>query len=505
MSRKTAIIFILDLLALVGSFLLMAAYKQGTRYYLSRTYLIGFSFLLATWIITSLLFKKFSIKRDISLWTILRRIVLSNFFSLAFISFLLVTLQIISYSRLVLFGTIALTTVLELIFSNFHFLLIHTRGDATDITNPPLKSADFRKARKAVNHKEDHIDPIAIRDSINEEVGDKAFSFIKEYIDNSDPHSLILSTATRFNVQLQPDKYYNKIVNLKRVNDIQYINKFFESVNRKLPMHGIFIGTAETKDLRKKRILKKYWPGLNYIMYFLDFIVKRVLPKFILTKKIYFFLTRGENRVLSRAEVLGRLYSCGFEITEEKYIGRLFYFVARKVKKPAYDMNPTYGPFVKLERVGKEGKLIKVYKLRTMHPYAEYLQDYLYQKHNLQEGGKFRDDFRVSTMGKIFRTFWLDELPMLANFIKGDLKIVGVRPISRQYFELYREEVKQKRILYKPGLVPPFYVDLPKTLDEIQDSEMRYLEAYEKHPFRTDLKYFFKAFYNIIFKRARSA
>jgi hypothetical protein len=52
--------------------------------------------------------------------------------------------------------------------------------------------------------------------------------------------------------------------------------------------------------------------------------------------------------------------------------------------------------------------------------------------------------------------------------------------------------------------VPPFYADLPKTLEEIMDSEMRYLEAYEKKPFITDVKYFFRAFYNIIFKRALS-
>jgi len=48
------------------------------------------------------------------------------------------------------------------------------------------------------------------------------------------------------------------------------------------------------------------------------------------------------------------------------------------------------------------------------------------------------------------------------------------------------------------------YVDRPKTLEEIMESEMRYLEAYEKHPFITDVKYFFKAFYNIIFRHARS-
>jgi len=168
-------------------------------------------------------------------------------------------------------------------------------------------------------------------------------------------------------------------------------------------------------------------------------------------------------------------------------------------------MNPTYGPFVKLYRVGKGGKMIKVYKLRTMHPYSEYLQDYVYQKNRLEEGGKFKDDFRISTTGKIFRTFWLDELPMIINVLKGDMKIVGVRPISKQYFDLYREELQQKRIGYKPGLVPPFYADMPKTIEEIQDSEMRYFVLYDANPIRTDVAYFFRAFNNIIFKKARSA
>jgi lipopolysaccharide/colanic/teichoic acid biosynthesis glycosyltransferase len=504
MPRKTLIIFILDLLVLVFAFLLMVAYKPGSRNYLSLNYILGFSFLLVTWIVSSLSFKKYTITREIPLLSLLKNILVSNIATLAAISLLFVALQLTGYSRLVLFGTIIITTVAELIFSNLHYYLIHTMGDATDITNPPLKSADLRKAKKSIDYKEVHVDPRAIRDSINEEVGPDAFKFIREYADISDPHTLVLSTTTRFNVQLQPDKYYTKIINLKRINDIQYINKFFESVNRKLPKEGLFIGTAETKALRKIRILRKYWPGLNWVMYFIDFMIKRVFPKFIITKQIYFFLTRGENRVLTRAEVLGRLYSCGFEVVEEKFIGRLFYFVVRKIKSPAYNMNPTYGPFVKLERVGKGGKLIKVYKLRTMHPYAEYLQDYIYKKHDLREGGKFKDDFRISTAGKIFRTFWLDELPMIANFLKGDLKIVGVRPISKQYFNLYRQELREKRIKYRPGLVPPYYADMPKTLDEIQDSEMRYLEAYQKHPLRTDIRYFFKAFNNIIFKKARS-
>jgi lipopolysaccharide/colanic/teichoic acid biosynthesis glycosyltransferase len=209
--------------------------------------------------------------------------------------------------------------------------------------------------------------------------------------------------------------------------------------------------------------------------------------------------------VITRAEILGRLYSCGFEVVDEQFIENHLYVISRKVKHPAYDLEATYGPLVKLKRIGKGGQEIKVYKMRTMHPYAEYLQEYVYKKHKLDQCGKFKDDFRVSTLGHIMRRLWIDELPMLINWFKGDLKLVGVRPLSKQYFSLYTKELQEKRIKTKPGLIPPFYVDKPSTLDEIMASEHKYLDAYLKHPFWTDFKYFFMAVYNIVFKRYRSS
>ena len=168
-------------------------------------------------------------------------------------------------------------------------------------------------------------------------------------------------------------------------------------------------------------------------------------------------------------------------------------------------MSPSYGPFIQLKRIGKHGKLITVFKLRTMHPFAEYLQDYIHKQNNLENGGTFKDDFRVSQSRKILRKLWIDELPMLINLFKGEIKIFGVRPLSEQYFALYSKELQEKRINFKPGLIPPFYADMPETLDEIQTSEMNYLDAYERKPIRTQWKYFWKAIYNIIFKKARSS
>ena len=86
------------------------------------------------------------------------------------------------------------------------------------------------------------------------------------------------------------------------------------------------------------------------------------------------------------------------------------------------------------------------------------------------------------------------------------MKIVGVRPLSNQYFSLYNSDLQALRTQFKPGLLPPFYADMPRTLDEIQASEMKYLnECKHKGVFFTDRKYFFKIVSTILFKNARSA
>ncbi|MFY0482073.1 sugar transferase [Flavobacterium sp. PLA-1-15] len=341
------------------------------------------------------------------------------------------------------------------------------------------------------------------KELIISQVGNEVFEFINQNVDVSDK-TFITSTNTRFNIDSLDDGVYDAIVNLKRVNDFRWINKYFESVNKKLPIGGLFIDSVETYAVRKNRLLKKFPKPFNYIYYFFDATITRVSPKIKLTQNLYFFLTKGKGRVISRPEVLGRLYSCGFEIVKEEVINNKLYFVSRKIAEPSFNLQPTYGLLIKLNRVGKGGKAIKVYKFRTMHPYAEYLQQYVFEKNNLREGGKLNDDFRISTPGKILRKYWIDELPMIINLFKGDLKIIGVRPLSPHYLSLYTSEIQELRKTIKPGLLPPFYADMPKTLEEIMNSEKTYINKYNKNPLKTDIEYFFKVFYNIVVKKARS-
>jgi len=329
-------------------------------------------------------------------------------------------------------------------------------------------------------------------------------NFISQFVALDNSSNKLIATSTQFNIEtLNPEETKN-IVNIKRINDIRRLNKFFVAVNEKLPVNGLYIGCCETLELRRKRLLRKYPWVLNRIYLFMDFVFKRVIPKLPITKQVYFGLTGGRNRVLSRAETLGRLYSTGFSIVEEKVVCGMFFFVAKKVSKPKPVHNASYGAVFKMKRTGKNGKTIYVYKMRTMYPFSEFLQPYVYEKNKLEPGGKFKDDFRISAIGKVFRALWIDELPMLLNLFKGDIKIVGVRPLSKQYQTLYPSDYLKFRHKFRPGLIPPYYADMPKGIEAIVESEKRYLEAYLKNPIVTDFRYFWKAFYNIVFKRARS-
>lgn len=316
---------------------------------------------------------------------------------------------------------------------------------------------------------------------------------------------VVLRSRDEFNVDVLPENSLQLFMNLHELNDIRRLNAYLITVNKRLVDGGIFVGRVEPIVNRYKRFIQRYPTLIGRIFYFFDFVWRRVVPKIPVIQKFYFGITQGKNRALSFAESLGRLYYCGFRVFDVNEIDNYVYFIAIKSKNPSTDKNPSYGPLFKMKRIGKNGKEIFVYKVRTMHPYSEYLQKFVYDLNELEAGGKLKNDFRISYWGAVFRKLWIDELPMFINFFKGDLKLVGVRPLSKHYLSLYDEELKNKRLKYKPGLVPPFYADMPKTLEEIQASEWKYLEEYEKRPFATDFKYFWRAFYNIVVKKARSA
>tara|TARA_Y100000816_G_scaffold265842_1_gene225993 strand:+ start:874 stop:1899 length:1026 start_codon:yes stop_codon:yes gene_type:complete len=327
---------------------------------------------------------------------------------------------------------------------------------------------------------------------------------IKEITGENFPsQSIIIKTRDIFN--LEGAESLELFVNIEKTNNFRHVNKFHEKVNAILNSNGIYCSCAETVNQRSKRKWIKSPLFLRPIVLLIDFLYKRVIPKFPITKQIYFATTRGHNRVMSKYEIMGRLASCGFQIIKIIEHGGLSFFFSKKIREPYFDMNPSYGPIFSMRRVGKDGKIISVYKFRTMSPYSEYIQSKMIEDNKLDGGGKIKDDARITFYGKFLRKYWIDEFPMIINWFKRDLKIVGVRPLSKDYYNRYPKDLQELRIKTKPGLVPPYYVDLPITFEEICESERKYLKMYLKKPIKTDIVYFFKACYNILIKRRRSS
>ena len=105
------------------------------------------------------------------------------------------------------------------------------------------------------------------------------------------------------------------------------------------------------------------------------------------------------------------------------------------------------------DRIGINRIPFRMYKFRTMHDRAEELQSQI-EEFNESGGGlfKIKRDPRVTGVGRFLRRFSLDELPQLINVVKGEMTVVGPRPLPRRDFENYYEEWHYGRHSGLPGL-----------------------------------------------------
>ena len=335
----------------------------------------------------------------------------------------------------------------------------------------------------------------------------KAFSaWIQQEAEHFDPDTYVVNTDDGNALDTLRGKHPVLIVNRMQLNRIRHLNTFLNKASEVLVDEGYLCCHSRTSSL-KRAVIARMFPGFTgKVVYGFHYLWHRVCAKLRMTRWFYMWVTEGKNRSYSRVELLGRMYRAGFEVIDESFHEGEFYMLGRKFRDPIWDDEPSCGALVKLNRVGYKGEQIGVYKFRSMYSYSEYLQPYMLEHEGLQKGGKFANDYRVNVWGRMLRKTWLDELPMCINILKGQMKLVGVRPLSRQYFSLYTLEMQQLHISVKPGLLPPFYYDktTPETLEDVQASEKRYIEAYHKHPFATDWRYFWGTVANILFKHKRS-
>lgn len=101
--------------------------------------------------------------------------------------------------------------------------------------------------------------------------------------------------------------------------------------------------------------------------------------------------------------------------------------------------NKGAGAFFTQDRPGKDGKIFKVIKYKTMTDERD------------AEGNLLPDEIRLTKVGKFVRSTSIDELPQLINVLKGDMALIGPRPLLPQYLPLYSPE-QSRRHEVRPGI-----------------------------------------------------
>lgn len=160
----------------------------------------------------------------------------------------------------------------------------------------------------------------------------------------------------------------------------------------------------------------------------------KVTSKYLENKPVYDFVKRIADIFCSAVAII--------------LLSPLFIIISIAIKATSE------GPVIFVhKRVGKNGKEIGIYKFRSMVVNAEALIEKFTpeQKEEFQKNFKLENDPRITKIGKFLRKTSLDELPQLFNILKGDLSIVGPRPIMEVETEIYGK-YRDMLLSVKPGL-----------------------------------------------------
>lgn len=151
-------------------------------------------------------------------------------------------------------------------------------------------------------------------------------------------------------------------------------------------------------------------------------------------------------------------------------------------------------------RIGEKGKPIGIYKFRTMVTNAEELIKKFTpeQKEEFEKNFKLENDPRVTKIGNFLRKTSLDELPQILNILKGELSIIGPRPIVQAELEKYGDD-KEKFLSVKPGLTGYWAANgrSDTSYEERIQMELYYVDNMS---FWLDIKIFFKTIFAVIKK-----
>lgn len=152
----------------------------------------------------------------------------------------------------------------------------------------------------------------------------------------------------------------------------------------------------------------------------------------------------------------------------------------------------------KHKRIGKNGKEIYIYKFRSMVENAEdMIKDFSpEQMKEFKENYKLKNDPRITKVGKFIRKTSLDELPQLLNIIKGELSIIGPRPVIEEELEKYGPS-KAKFLSATPGLTG-YWAANGRSCTSYEDRMKMELYYVDNMSLKLDIKIIFKTVITVI-------
>ena len=160
------------------------------------------------------------------------------------------------------------------------------------------------------------------------------------------------------------------------------------------------------------------------------------------------------------------------------------------------------------KRIGKNNIPFKCIKFRTMYPEAKDILENLLMKDSLlerefKETHKIKNDPRITTIGKLLRKTSLDELPQFINVLRGEMSIIGPRPIVKEEKKKYGKNFK-KVLSIKPGITGLWQVSGRNNLTYKKRVilDVNYVENYN---FIMDLRILIRTFGVILFPLDRGA
>ena len=141
--------------------------------------------------------------------------------------------------------------------------------------------------------------------------------------------------------------------------------------------------------------------------------------------------------------------------------------------------SPGASPIFSQDRVGRDGKIFKFYKFRSMVPNAEAKLKEVLDQHEMDGPVfKMKNDPRITRVGHFIRKTSIDELPQLINILKGDMSIVGPRPALPREVAQYTDYERQ-RLYVTPGLTCYWQVQPNRnelTFDQWMELDLKYIQ-----------------------------